>query len=122
MKIYVGHSTNMNFIDELYIPIRELEKEKGNSFILPHEKDLTSSNTREFYSTIDLFIAEVSFPSTGLGIELGWAYDSGIPIYCIYKKSCKYSNSLRSVTDKFLEYETIDDLKKVIIFIVSQVN
>lgn len=69
---------------------------------------------------MDLFIAEVSMPATGLGIELGWAYDNNIPIYCISKKGKKISGSLKSITDKFYQYETIEELKKIIELIIEE--
>ena len=49
-------------------------------------------------------IAEVSHPSTGLGVELGWANSFGVRIICIFQKGCVLSKSLSAVTDKFVEY------------------
>ena len=39
---------------------------------------------RDFIKSIDLVIAEVSFPSTRLGVELGFLYDDNKSIYYIY--------------------------------------
>ena len=85
MNIYIAHSREFDYVKELYIPIRNDENLNENTIILPHEKNDFSSNTRDFYKNIDLLIAECSYPSTGLGIELGWASDDNIPTYCIYK-------------------------------------
>lgn len=119
MKIYVGHSRDIDYAKELYRPIREFEKDTNHVFLLPHEKSNTSSNDRNFYNEIDLFIAEVSMPATGLGIELGWAYDNNVPIVCIFKKGKKISDSLNSVTNNFYEYENTEELKNVIELIIE---
>lgn len=119
MKIYVGHSRDIDYAKELYRPIRKFEKDTDHVFLLPHEKSNTSSNDRNFYNEIDLFIAEVSMPATGLGIELGWAYDNNVPIVCIFKKGKKISGSLNSVTNNFYEYENTEELKNVIELIIE---
>jgi membrane-bound lytic murein transglycosylase MltF len=66
----------------------------------------------------NLVIAEVSYPSTGLGIELGWASTYLIPIVCIYRKGSEISGSLRQVSTKFLKYsnnkELISAIKKAL--------
>ena len=66
----------------------------------------------------DLFLAEASFPSTGLGIELGWANDLRIPIACIYQTGHKPSSSLKLICDDFIEYNDATDLiNKLTIFL-----
>lgn len=118
MKIYIGHSKLNDYEKDLYKPVRE--KLSKYEIILPHEKDSTNYFGREFYKNIDLFIAEVSNPATGLGIELGYADDDKTPIYCIYKKGNKYSGSLTTITDKFYEYKNIDDMIRIIEEIICQ--
>lgn len=121
MKIYIGHSKDINYVEELYKPIREFELNNNHTFILPHEVSASSNNSRAFYSEFDLFIAEVSMPATGLGIELGWAYDSNIPIVCISKKGKKISSALRAVTNNFFEYETSEELKDLLKIIIKEI-
>lgn len=110
MNIYFGHSKDIDY--QIYYETikNNLDIIKYN-FIFPHEKSHNSRNGRSFYKkdNIDLFIAEVSLPATGLGIELGFCHDEKIPIICFYKEGIKYSNSLRSVTDNFVEYRDLDD-------------
>lgn len=122
MKIYVAHSKDIDYMNDLYIPLRSYENLKNYEIILPHEHSASSSNTREFYKTIDLFIAEVSKKGTGLGIELGWVYDDNIPIYCIYKSGQKIAGSLKSVTNKFYEYATPEELLKIFDLILEDYN
>lgn len=119
MKIYIGHSKDINYIDELYKPLRNDSFFNEYELILPHEKSRDSSNTREFYKNIDVFIAECSEPATGLGIELGWAYDDNKNIYIIYKKGKKISGSLKAVTDNFFEYESVEEMVEIIKEIVK---
>lgn len=114
MKIYIAHSKELNYIENLYQPIKNDIQLKNYEILLPHEKSISNYNTRDFYKTLSILIAEVSFPATGMGIELGWAYDDGIPIYCIYKKGTKISSSLKSVTSHFLEYQDDKELLKII--------
>ena len=57
----------------------------------------------------DLVIVEVSLPSIGMGIELGWANMKKIPIICFYKKGSQVSGSIKAVTDKIIEYSDVND-------------
>lgn len=114
MKIYFGHSREFDYEKELYEYIRKDAILSKENIILPHEKGYKGNSSREFYSNLDLFIAEVSYPSTGLGIELGWAYDEKIPLICIYKKNAKISSSLKVITNNFYEYENAEELVNII--------
>lgn len=121
-KIYVAHSKKMNYKEDLYKVIRESKRLEEYNIILPHEFDDNSSNPREFYKFLDLFIADVTHTGTGLGIELGWVYDDKVPIYFIYKKGSKLSGSIRCVSDKFYEYEDSVSLEKVLLEIIEDWN
>lgn len=114
MKIYIAHSKQIDYINELYNPLRNDSFFNDFELILPHEKNEHSSNTRKFYKDIDLFIAECSKPATGLGIELGWAYDDQKKIYCIYKEGEKINNSLKSITNNFFEYRNSEEMVEII--------
>jgi hypothetical protein len=110
MTIYVSHSTGFDFEKELYEPIHN-----GNfneKFIFPHRKGNKQYFTKELFSSkkYDLVIAEVSFPSTGQGIELAYANIKKIPIICLYKKGFKYSKALTTISKKFIVYKNKKDL------------
>lgn len=109
MNIYISHSRDFDFENELYKPIRESDINNLYSFFLPHENKNDSDNIETLKSS-DLIIAEVSFPSTGQGIELGIANTLNIPTLCIYKESSKISGSLKYITDKFVTYSNSQDL------------
>lgn len=106
MKIYVGHSTGFDFKEELYKPLRASRLNAEHEIILPHEKyeDAKDIPTKDIIKTSAVMVAEVSYPSTGLGIELGYADCFSVPIICIYKKGAKISSALKTVTNKFIEY------------------
>lgn len=112
MKIYVCHSRDFDYKKELYAPIRNSELNIQHEFIFPHEKEDTSFNSKELLmsKTCDLVIAEVSYPATGQGIELGWANMLGIPIVCIYKDGTTPARSLSAVSSKLLMYTSIENM------------
>ena len=107
MKVYLAHSSNCDYINKIYKPILN-DPELSKIIILPHmEKD--NMHNRNYYEDFDLVIAEVSAPSTGMGIELGFFYDSKVPIYCLYQGD--YSKSVEVVAKKIIEY--IDLVKTI---------
>jgi hypothetical protein len=110
MKIYVAHSRDFDFINELYLPLRNSELNSRHEFILPHEHSATPYSSKELFKDkkVDLLLAEVSYPSTGLGIELGWANVYGIRIGCIYKDGAKVSGSVKSISDSIFLYKPSD--------------
>jgi len=70
MKIYFGHSKNFDFKKELYELIRKSELNKQHKIIFPHETE-EFVNSKNIIKDCDLMIAEVTYPATSLGIELG---------------------------------------------------
>ena len=114
IRIYVAHSKEIDYINELYEPLKNADFLIDYELLLPHELDRNSYNTRVFYKSIDIFIAEVSKPATGLGIELGWAYDDKTPLYCIHKSDAKPSNSIKSLEAPIFAYSDIEGLLDVV--------
>ena len=97
MRLYVGHSKDYDFKNSLYRPIRESLLNKAHTILLPHEHQDAPFNSPELMKTIDLFIAEVSLPSIGLGIELGWADRDKIPIAAVFRTGLKMGRSVQSL-------------------------
>lgn len=118
MKIYIAHSRGFDYINELYLPLKKSELYKRYEFILPHEND-NYLHDRDYYKNVDLVIGEVSYPSTGLGIELGFLYDDEKPIYCIFKKGKKISTSICDVTSNVCEYNDTNDILETIRLIIE---
>ena len=109
MKIYVSHSLQYDYKNELYKPLRELGLNKTWDIFLPHETDM-EINSKEQIKSSDFVLAEVSFSSTGQGIELGWAEMMNIPIICIYKEGGKASRWINILTNKVIVYKNAEDM------------
>ena len=108
MKIYLSHFGNFDYMNELYKPIRESKLNGEYDFFLPHESG-ESVNTKDVIKNSDLILAEVSSPSTGQGIELGWGNLLNVPVVCISRKDSKISRSLKYIADTFITYENTAD-------------
>ena len=119
MRIYIGHSKQFDYEKNLYEPIRKSRLNSENEIVFPHEKSDAPFSSKNFLKTFDVMVAEVSYPATGLGIELGWASCSGYPIICLYKKGSKISSSLRTITNRFLEY---NDEKEMISLLYEELK
>lgn len=104
MKIYVTHSSSFDFKNELYKPLRNSDLNDIHEVTLPHEDSSKQFNSKEYLKECDLVLAEVSYPSVGQGIELGWANLYKVPIVCFYKAGTKYSGALNVVSRDFIEY------------------
>ncbi len=119
MEIYVGHSADFDCRGKLYRPIRESHLNNEHNIILPHESSQKPFDSKEYFKNkCGLFVADVSLPSTGLGIELAWADDYGVHVFCVYEKGANVGGSVRSVCQDFLEYsdsaELISGIEEVI--------
>jgi hypothetical protein len=108
MTIYVSHSSKINYQEDLYKPLRESELAKVHEFFFPHEKGLNLFPTKELLDRrgCDLFFAEVSFPSHGQGVELGWAYERGVRIIMASKPEAKLSVVLAELSTEHFTYNT----------------
>jgi hypothetical protein len=109
MKIFVSHSTKFNFVEELYKPLRNSELNEKHEIILPHENG-QHIETKDIIRDCDLVVAEVSYPSTGQGIELGWANESYVTIVCFYKTGTEISGSLKYVSESIIAYDSVDTI------------
>lgn len=115
MKIYVGHSSSFDYKQDLYKPLKNSELSADHELIFPHENSEELFNSREFLrEEADVMIAEVSNPSTGLGVELGWADQFDVSIICVCQKDSQPSSALKAVTDDVLVYENSSKLVKVL--------
>lgn len=112
MKIYISHSSNYDYKNELYEPLREALKD--HEVFFPHDQKNQDMSAKDILKECSLLIAEVSLPSTGQGIELGLASCLNIPIICFYKTGSKPSSSLKFLTNKITEYQNTEELTKKI--------
>ncbi len=107
MKIYVIHSTGFEYEKELYEPLR---KSGLAEFVFPHEKSKKPFNSKKILPTCDAVVAEVSYPSTGSGIELGWADSFKVPIIAACKKNSNPSSAIPSLARQWIEYSSSEEL------------
>ena len=73
-KVYITHSSKYpNYQTEIYDIFREIQQELNGQveFILPH--DGTPIISKQIIRTADLVIADCTYTSVGMGIEIGWA-------------------------------------------------
>lgn len=113
-KIYISHSKDFDYKNDLYAPLKELKFDI--EFIFPHEDSDEPYNLKELFlnKQCDMVLAEVSLPSTGQGIELGWADSYGIPILCCHKEGSKISKSVLTVAKNSFTYtNNVDLINKV---------
>lgn len=113
MKIYIGHSRNWDYKNKLYKPILDSEINRENEIIFPHINEKTV-NSKQIIQNADLFIAEVSIPSLGLGIEIGRAEMQNKRILCIYNKEFNCPSSLKFINADIIEYINEEDMLKKI--------
>lgn len=115
MKIYVGHSSSIDFREELYEPLKSSDLFEEHELVFPHEDSGELFDSKNFLKDeADLMVAEVSEASTGLGIELGWADRFEVPIICICRESADPSGALKAVTDDLNFYADSQELIKIL--------
>ena len=117
MKIYFGHSSSIDY-NKLYSVIKSCEL--NHEIVLPHEHSKDPFLSKDLMKSFNLFVAEVSSPSTGLGIELAWANDVGVPVVFFYKKGSKLSDCLKMISNKFVEYSDDVDFKEKLVSFIGQ--
>ena len=111
VNIYVAHSRSFDFVKELYEPIRESVLSRTHTIVLPHEASDEPFDSKTYLrDEADVLIAEVSEPSIGLGMELAWADQYRVPIICVYRSGANVSSSVRTVSNRFLEYASGPEL------------
>ncbi len=110
MKIFFAHSSSYDYVKELYEPLktsRYLTTE--HECIFPMDNN-SLGKSKEEVQKCDLLIAEVSLPSTGQGMEIGWADAAGIPIFTIAKKGSNPSGALFYVVKETKFYNSKESL------------
>lgn len=94
----------------MYAPLKTSSLSEKHNITLPHEDSEKPFNSQKYIKECDLMIAEVSLPSTGLGIEMGWAHTHGVPIVAIHKVDNKVGRSISVVTDNIISYTSPENM------------
>lgn len=130
MKIYFAGSISGGRDDqEIYLEIIEFLKGKGHKVLTEHiansnlssygETNLTREKIYlrdvEWIREADIFIAEVTQVSLGVGYEIGFAESLGKKIVCLYRE--REGKKLSAMVDgnkkiKVIKYLEIDKLKE----------
>jgi len=115
MKLYVGHASSIDFEEKLYNPLKDTSLAENHDLVFPHENSQEPFDSKSFLSgDADLFVAETSKPSTGLGIELGWAETYGVPVVCVHRSAVEPSSSLKVVAENVVPYDSQEELVEVV--------
>ncbi len=64
----------------------------------------------EIIDTSDLVVVELSEKGVGIGIEAGYAWARGIPIFTIARVGCEISSTLVGISQSVCHYDTPADL------------
>lgn len=112
MVIYCAHSTSFSYESDFYEPLRSSDLYSTHHLIFPHQsgEKLQSSKSLFDNQRCDLMIAEVSCPSTGVGIEMGWADSCGVPILAVHRHGCAPSSSVKLIAMQVISYKDGNDL------------
>lgn len=111
--IYISHSSISNYVDDLYLPLSKSKISKKYKLFFPHKPNaiFEAIPSEMIIKNCSFVIAEVSYSTLGVGIEIGWAHIFGKPIICIYKKGTRLSYSLDLLNDLVkIEYISESDL------------
>lgn len=109
MKLYLSHASGYDYKSELYEPLKRSVATE-HEILFPHDEHENGVISREVIPTCDAVLAEVSYASTGQGIELGWADASEVPIICFFRAGSKVSSALTFVSNRLIEYEAKEDM------------
>ncbi len=110
-KIYLGHTRDprLNYLDTFYQPLIAALHE--HTLIMPHPNGADAViNSCDVLPKCDAMIAEVSYPSTGLGMELAWAKIVQVPILCLHHTTCTPSHSVLTHFSSIISYENTLDM------------
>lgn len=111
MRIYVSHSQDFDYQDELYKPLLSSAVATAHQLILPFVNGAgQSADTKTVLQAVNLVVAEVTHSNTGQGIELGWADMLGKPIICFYRSGYPPSSSISMLTQRVYPYKDPLDL------------
>ncbi len=122
MKIYIAHTKSADYLRLLYQPLKDSELAQRHTLIFPHELWATPFDSRAMFfgRGCDLVIAEVSYRSTSLGIELGWANALGMPIICVHLLRTLSSSSLGAISKDIIEYTWPETLIEKLLPVVAK--
>ena len=112
MEIYVAHPSSINY-SNLYNKLKNSRLAENHELVFPHDSD-EFQNTKKVIRNSDLILAEVSKPSTGLGIELGWADIFDKKVIKIHQDGSEISSSLKVIEGPEISYSELENISALI--------
>lgn len=119
-KVYVSHSSNFDFTSELYQPLKLSNLVNKFDFILPHDGQPYQSGAKDLIKTCAKVVAEISFPSTGSGIEIGWADAFEIPLIILHNNNVTPSRYYYDLAENVLSYGSVEEMITKLADVLSQ--
>lgn len=113
-KIYVAHSSGYDFVNDLYLPIKNSKLWDMYGFILPHDNRDYHPDSKKGIQNSKVFIAEISYPSTGAGIEIGWANTYNIPTLFIHNQTYNPPAYFNTMSPYVIKYNKLDEIPNLI--------
>lgn len=122
--MYVSHSSQFDFQTQLYAPLTQIFSGTPHHLIFPHEKNMKQYPSKMLFHKhkCDVVIAELSYPSTGVGIELGWADACDIPILGIAKMGSAPSKSITTIVQTIILYDDVRDLHHTLLKRIAEIE
>ena len=122
LRIRVGHSAGYDCQAQLYDVVRGVALPPGVTLSLPHENGAAADCAKTFFAEgCDVFIAEVSTASTGLGMEIAHADMHNVPVACLHREGTERPAAIEKVTPLFMRYESPEQLARHIESVIHTV-
>ncbi len=126
--IYLGCSLT-HATEEFKNAIEDLKKELRSEYIVTDFLGLEKGTVKDAYEfnlenvrNCDLFIAECSYPSTGLGVEIGFAVSLNKPIIAVAHKDAKVSRLVQGVTHPKYTFKRYEDMIEIVNLVKERVE
>jgi len=84
--------------------------QEGIEIVFPHQEAEETHLTQAQIAKADLVLVEVSIPSTGSGIELGWANALGKEVVAFHQGGSQPSPAIKFVAKQIHVYVTREDI------------
>lgn len=115
-KWFVSHpSGGMQHTPTFFNAINRFsELQSGVEIVFPHDVESEVQMTKDELAQVDLVLVEVSIPSTGSGIEMGWANAAGKKVVAFHQGGSAPSPAIKFVASEIQVYVTEDHILEVL--------
>lgn len=109
-KIYLAHSSKYDYQANLYQPIKSSNLNNEYEFTYLLDQPIFLPNTKETIKSFDAVVAEIGYPSTGAGIEIGWADAFRVPLVLIHSSEYQPATYYKELTEYIIAYNSNADM------------